>query len=113
MGTVNGINEDALRDLCMEILDYNERILEIFDKVDNCVEDLQEYYKCSSYNTFKNAYNDLRRNYQVIKESINSYSDDFITLIQRMHENEKYLVNIFGDLTEDYKLKAKQIRAND
>lgn len=111
MDTVSGINEGALRDLCMEILDYNERILEIFDKVDNCVEDLQDYYKCSSYNTFKNVYSELRNNYQIIKNNIDSYSNDLIKLIQMMHENEKYLVAIFENLTEDYKLKAKEVRA--
>ena len=111
MDTVSGINEDALRELCMEILDYNERLIEIFDKIDNCVEDLQMYFKCSSYDTFKNVYGELRSNYQVIKDNINSYSDDLILLIQRMHENEKYLVHIFENLTEEYLLKAKEMRA--
>lgn len=110
MDTVNGINEEELRSLCMEILDYSESIAEIFDKVDEKFQELGECYNASSYHNFMSSYNDFRNNYLVVKKNINSYSDDLIALVQRMQDNANYLANMFINMTDEKIVKAKSVR---
>ena len=45
MNVVAGINEDELSALSLEILDYSDRISEIFDKMDSCMDKLPNYYQ--------------------------------------------------------------------
>lgn len=106
---VNGINEPELNSLSMEILDYVERISEIFDKIDSKIESLPDYYKSRACTDFINSYNDFRTNYAVVKGNITSYSDDLICLAVRMRENADYLTNMFKNYTQDVKSKTKEI----
>ena len=106
---VDGINEPELKSLSMEILDYLERIVEIFDQIEIEIDSLPESYKSVSYDKFLSFYNDFKRNYIVVKNNINSYSEELITLISRMHENEGYLINMFEGYITDKKSKAKDV----
>src|SRR5574344_2490387 len=93
----------------MEILDYVERISEIFEKINLKIESLPNSYKSQSCMEFINSYNAFKSNYSIIKNNMTSYSDDLITLIKRMHETNDYLVTTFQKLTIDAKSKANKI----
>ncbi|MBQ6841579.1 MAG: hypothetical protein IJO63_05670 [Bacilli bacterium] len=110
MDVVTGINEEELKELCLEVMDYSERIMGIFDKVDEEFELLKGNMVCNSYDQLMNSYRTFRANYLVVKNNINSYSDDFIALIQKLQENAKYLSTMFVNATEDMLLKAKQVK---
>ena len=106
---VTGINEDDLSNLSLEVLDYVDRISEIFDRIDSCMERLPIYYKGASCTALMKAYNELKSYYSIIKENITSYSDDLIQLIVKQKENSKYIANLFREYTEETKNKIKSI----
>ena len=60
MEFIGGINEPELGSLSMEVLDYVERISNIFDQVDSQIELLPEFYKGESNNELINYYNIFR-----------------------------------------------------
>lgn len=105
-----GIREEDLRSLCLEILDYADRISEIFDKIDLKMDKLPEYYQGDSSTKIQAYYNNLSSNYLTIKNNVISYSDDLICLIQKMKENEKYLLSLFNNYTIDTKNKIKSVK---
>ena len=106
---VMGINEDGLKSLSLEVIDSADRISEIFDKIDACMDKLSGCYQDSSSVKLLEYYNDFRENYSVIKGNIKSYSDDFIELIEKMRENDNYLISLFQNYTNDTYDKIKSI----
>ena len=106
---IAGIKEDELNSLALEILDYSDKISEIFNKFDTKVEMLSEYYKTSAYKEFVYKYNLFRKNYTLVTNNIISYSDDLIALVHKMRENENFLTNLFIDYTEEAKTKLKNL----
>lgn len=106
---VAGINEDELSNLSLEVLDYADRISEIFDKIDAFMDRLPSYYQGESCSALINYYKELTPYYSIIKNNIVSYSDDFIELIRKMQDNDKYLVTLFQNYTDDTINKIKSI----
>ena len=104
-----GINEDELSSLSLEVIDYADRISEIFDKIDSCMEKLPMHYQGQPCSELVNFYNELTPFYSIIKDNIISYSDDFIELIKKMQDNDKYLVTLFQNYTDDTMNKIKSI----
>lgn len=107
---IAGIREEDLRSLCLEILDYTDRISEIFDKLDANMDKLPEYYQGDSCTSIQSYYKDLSSNYLTIKDNLISYSDDLICLIQKMKENDKSLSKLFINYTTDVKSKIKSVK---
>lgn len=108
-----GINEDELSNLSLEVLDYADRISEIFDKIDVCMDKLSNHYQGSSCSSLVNIYNELTPYYSIIKDNIISYSDDFIELIKKMQDNDKYLTTLFQNYTDDTLNKIKSIMSEE
>lgn len=106
---VTGIKEDELSSLIIEILDYSDRISEIFDKLDACISKLPKHYQDLSCTKLINYYRGLAENYSIIKKNIISYSDDLTTLIKKVRENDKYIASLFQNYTEDTKNKIKSV----
>lgn len=103
----NGINEDALGELSINILDFSDRISEIFEKIDNQMNSLSTCYQGESYDNLMNYYNNFRKNYQIIKENIVSYSDDLTTLLHHQKENDAYFASIISNFTTETNAKTK------
>ena len=109
MDVVAGINEDELSLLSLEILDYSDRITEIFDKIDSCMDRLPNYYQGTPCVALMNYYKQLTTYYSIIRDNIVTYSDDLIALIKKMQENDKFLTTLFQNYTDDTKNKMKSI----
>lgn len=109
MDIVAGINEDELSSLSLEILDYSDRISEILDKIDSCMDKLPNHYKGSPCTVLINQYNELKPYFSIIKNNIISYSDDLIALIKKMQDNDKTLTTLFQNYTDGAKDKLKSI----
>lgn len=106
---VTGINEEELSSLTIEILDYADRISDIFDRLDFCISKLPMHYQGSSCTEIINYYRGLEENYLIIKNNVISYSDDLTTLIKKVHENDKYISSLFRNYTEDTKYKIRSV----
>lgn len=109
MDVVAGINEDELSLLSLEILDYSDRITEIFDKIDSCMDRLPNYYQGTPCVALMSYYKQLTTYYSIIRDNIVTYSDDLIALIKKMQENDKFLTTLFQNYTDDTKNKMKSI----
>ncbi len=99
MNQLSGINEPDLGTLSIEILDYADKVSEIFEKIDSEIFSLTNYYKGTSSNKIIEAYDGFRKNYQTIKENIISYSDDLNSLLTHSKDNEKYFASLFTNLS--------------
>lgn len=106
---IAGINEDELGNLSLEVIDYADRISEIFDRIDTCMERLPLHYEGTPCTEIMNFYNKLTPFYGIIKNNILSYSDDFIELIRKMQDNDKYLAKLFQTYTDETINKTKSI----
>lgn len=107
--TVEGINEEELSSLTIEILDYADRISEIFDKLDDTIEKLPSCYQGKPCKEILSKYKDLSSNYSTIKDNITSYSDDLLALIRKMRDNEKSLTTLFQGYSDELDSKTKLI----
>lgn len=105
---IAGIHEEDLGALSLEILDYVDRISEILERIDSYMDKLPACYKGSSSDKIIERYNSIKSTYPTVKENLKSYSDDFITLINKMREDDTFLSNLFRELTSDTNRKIKQ-----
>lgn len=106
---IGAIREEELGNLSMEVLDYAERIALLFERIDEKFNSVAEFYDSESYVKLMESYNEFRANYTIVKSNIESYSDDFIRLISKMHEGMDEVSLMFEKYTEDRRLKAKEI----
>ena len=104
-----GINDEELGSLSLEVMDYASNVSEILDRIDACMDKLSTYYQGTPCRKIMERYREMQLSYQTIKNNIVSYSDDFVTLINKMHENDQYLSGLFQGFTEDTR---NQIRNN-
>ena len=113
MEPILGINESELGNLSMEILDYKERINDIFDAIDKQVGSLDECYKGSANYVVKEGYNDIRKNYALITQNLDSYSSDLINLIKQVKIDSNYIAQLFLDQAEDMEAKTRIVKGDD
>lgn len=106
---LGGVNENDIRVLGVEILKSSERISAIFDSIDAKINELPSYYKSSSFDEFYSSYESFRKNYEIIKTNIISYSDDLFRLVDKMKEGLDEVSTMFKDFTEERKSKAKEV----
>lgn len=109
MEAVTGIREQELKDLAIEIMNYADDISDILNKYDNKFYELDNYYEGKSYDELKSYYGAVRDQYRIVKANIISYSDDFIALIEKMHEGATTLTKLFNQFEQDTKDKTKNI----
>ena len=104
---VLGINEDGLANLSIDILDYVDRIMELFENIDSKMDLLPNYYKGDSCTAIMNKYHELREYYEVVKKNLITYSDDMIMLVRKMQDDQNSIVKLFQQFTEETKAKTK------
>lgn len=103
-----GLKETELNSLSVSILDYADRLMELFEKLDAIMENLPQHYKDKACDNLINKYHDLTEYYPIIKNNFVSYSDDLVALIKHTKENYNYYGNLVNIFTEDArKEKAK------
>lgn len=90
-----GINETRLQELSVEVLDYKDRISEIFDKLDACIDRLPNCYRGKPSEKLMEKYEAIKLNYPNVKASIKNYADDLGFLVLKMQENDKNWATIF------------------
>jgi uncharacterized coiled-coil DUF342 family protein len=110
--TVTGINESGLEALSIEILDYRDKISELFEKINSCISKLPDNYQGEPCDEIMNKYNDLKNNFATVKDNIELYSDDIIFLIQKVKENDRYISTLFQTMTATTQAKTNILESN-
>lgn len=103
------IKEDELSDLAMDILTLSEEVTDIFSKVDSKMESLKSCYEADEYASLMSKYRDFKKNYTIVKDNIVTYSDDLISVINKVRAGDKKIAFIIDAITEDAKEKASKI----
>ncbi|MCR4753024.1 MAG: hypothetical protein K5837_01220 [Candidatus Saccharibacteria bacterium] len=102
---IAGIKDSELNDLSLEVIKYRDRISDLFEKVDACMERLQSCYVGEPSRRIANYAENLHISFSTAKDNIKSYADDFTTLISKMHENDQYLSSLLLESTEEQQTK--------
>lgn len=90
-----GIHETRLQELSVEVLDYKDKISEIFDKLDACIDRLPNCYRGQPSEKIMEKYEGIKLNYPNVKASIKNCADDLSFLVLKMQENDKNWATIF------------------
>ena len=90
-----GINETRLQELSVEVLDYRDKISEIFDKLDACIDKLSNCYRGKPSEKLIEKYEEIKLNFPNVKASVKNYADDLRFLVLKMQENDKNWATIF------------------
>lgn len=106
------IKESEIEELVVEIINIADEISIIFDGIDTSVDTIKEYLLCGANKNIANKYQEIRKNYQIIKNNIISYSADLVSLNTKMHDGEKYLINKFNAKTAEINAKKKEVDIN-
>lgn len=100
------INESTMQDLIMEIYDYSDRLSEIFDKMDACIDEIPLYYKAKSSTNLVKYYKDLMKNRSTLINNVKSYATDFTKLLEHLSSTDKYLSSIMQTYIDEIKAKG-------
>lgn len=103
------IKEDGIANLIVEITDIADEISIIFDEIDDSVSKIKEYLSCSANADIDTKYEEIRKNYQIIKNNVISYSNDLVSLNVKMHDGEIQMKNLFNVKTSEITDKIKEV----
>ena len=103
------INDEELSNLCLEIDKYSDNIALIFNQIDDEMNNLKDSYKANSSIAIINYYNELKKNYSIIKNNINSYAEDLRDLSIKVKSGFKDVALFVRSENEGIKTKIKAI----
>lgn len=98
---VNGISENILDKLIIEICDRADNIKAILNSIDD------EIYKClsnvesSATTQFKYAYEEMKKNYKCVNKNILSYSTDYVKVKNAYIERTSTITEQVGKFAEN------------
>ena len=103
------IREDDLSDLAMYLLTTSDEVSDLFSSIDSKMETLKNYFDGAQYDNLMASYRTFRKNYAVVKNDIISYSDDLISVINKVRAGDNKIAFIIEQITNDTLQKAKEI----
>lgn len=80
---VAGINQEGLHSLCLEIVDYKEKINTALQNITDSYQEATNYLTGGLKAELDSKYNNLKKSYPTIVSNIDSYIDEFNTLITK------------------------------
>lgn len=108
-----GINEPALSDLILNIVDSADRIQDILNHIHDKMATFESIYKSDSSGlAFQNKIADLEKSYPIIKQNILSYSEDLTFAMQHINEMVTIAARRFDAAANDVRKKAKMVEIN-
>lgn len=75
-----GINGATIDKLALDIYNYAERINKTLNEIANVVDQTRNIYSCVAANNYRNRFNNIRVNFNVVNKNIQSYAEDIIKL---------------------------------
>lgn len=78
---IAGVNSDAIHTLCVEILDYKEKIKNALQNITDTFDESQEYLSGDLKEELTSKYNALKMSYDVIVANVDSYIDEYNALL--------------------------------
>ena len=62
---INGINEEGLDKLILDIYNYAENLHKVFNDIENIIDELDDFYQDDTCITMKNKFNDFKKNLDI------------------------------------------------
>ena len=105
-----GINEEDLGQFAMDILTLADDVSDLFSSIDSKMDSLKNCFDGAQYVSLMNSYREFRKNYGIVKRSINSYSSDLIAIVNKARVGDTKISFMIEQLTDDISKKAKNIK---
>ncbi len=108
-----GINEPAMSDLILNIVDSADRIQDIFNQIHDKLATFESIYKSDSSGVaFQSKVADLEKSFPIIKQNILSYSEDLTFAMQHINEMVMIAARRYEAAANDVRKKAKMVEIN-
>ncbi len=78
MNEVTGINEDRINNLILEIGNYQDEVSNIFNSIEDTVNNLYSGYVCEAGSVFSRKFDTMKRNFPTVKKNMETYAEDLI-----------------------------------
>ena len=106
-----GINEPAMSDLILDIVDSADRIQDIFNRIHDKMVTFETSCKSDiSGIVFQNKIAELEKSYPIIKQNILSYSEDLTFAMQHINEMVDITTRRIESAANDVRNKAKMVK---
>lgn len=93
--STSGIDEIRLDKLIQRILNNVEQLERRFNQLDSTIDRTKSFYKSDSASKYRNSYNDLRYNYNLVKKNILSYVNDLTKVKSKYKSFETLATDTF------------------
>ena len=78
---VAGVDSAAIHSLCIEILEYKEKIRNVLQNITDSFEESKKYISGDLFDDFDRKYTELKSSYKIIEQNIDSYIDEYNSLL--------------------------------
>lgn len=106
------IKEDELGEIAIDFMNFNDELSELFSSIDSKMFELKSAFNSKEYQSLLNQYNEFKKNYSVVKNNINSYSDDLVAVINKMRTGDSNITSLLETKSDDVLEQAKLINNN-
>lgn len=107
-----GINEGELGEIAIDFVNFNDELSEIFSSIDSKMIELKGAFNSKEYQSLLSQYNDFKKNYSIVKNNINSYSDDLVAIINKVRIGDSNIASLLETKSNDVLDQAKLINNN-
>jgi len=103
------IREDELTELSVSIMETADKISIIFDKIEKEISNLSSYLSCDALSKIVAEYEGLSNNFNIIPKNINTYSEDLISVMNKMRSGMKNISISFESKSQEFKTIDKEV----
>ena len=90
-------------------MNFNDELSELFSSIDNKMVELKSAFNSKEYQSLMSQYSEFKKNYAVVKNNINSYSDDLVAVINKMRTGDSNITSLLETKSDDVLEQAKLI----
>ena len=98
---VNGINEEKLDKLIIDISNYADSINNTLNSIDELVSGIQKEFECTNSKKFRDHFLELRNNFKTVNKNILSYVTDLAKVKISYKDRVDKLVNKVNSARND------------
>lgn len=90
-----GVNEDGVKRLILELEEYQEKIQTVYHSLEDCHTEVLKGLNDDAARAFLKKYRDIGHCFEIIKNNIQSYKDDFQTVMNCYRQTSRNVADLF------------------
>ena len=92
-----GVNEDGLKRLILELDEYQEKIQAVYRSLEDCQMEALKGLNDDAASAFLEKYREVGHCFEIVKSNLQTYKDDFQTVIRRYQQTSHDSVDLFEE----------------